>query len=218
MYVLITNILWLYNWVATVHRHLLCPSPNTPSSSRIPTPTFFWRHYMTQCHSWPGDRYCTNPSDSHTPWPQSSWLRQRSNDESPSTSNGDSDADQRNPAAPAPEEEEKKKPSTQQKKNTKLPSKTTAKLSTSVKRIQKKLGEITLAPPPNSSAGSKRDNIYEWTWTILDPPGSVHEDSVFFLDITFSSNYPLKPHIRLLSTPESITSTSMVSKSSVWKF
>uniref|UniRef100_A0A8C9G0Q9 Uncharacterized protein n=1 Tax=Pavo cristatus TaxID=9049 RepID=A0A8C9G0Q9_PAVCR len=61
--------------------------------------------------------------------------RQRSDDESPSTSSGSSDADQRDPPAPEPEEQEERKPSaTQQKKNTKLSSKTTAKLSTSAKR------------------------------------------------------------------------------------
>ena len=60
---------------------------------------------------------------------------QRSDDESPSASSGSSDADQRDPAAPEPEEQEERKSSaTQQKKNTKLSSKTTAKLSTSAKR------------------------------------------------------------------------------------
>ena len=110
----------------------------------------------------------------------------------------------------------KKNPSTQQKKNTKRPSKTTAKLSTSAKGIQNKLAKITLVPPLNCSAGFKGDNIYEWRWTILGPPGSVHEGGVFFLDITFSSNYPFKPPCRLLYTPESIPATSTVSKSSVW--
>uniref|UniRef100_A0A2K6QU21 E2 ubiquitin-conjugating enzyme n=1 Tax=Rhinopithecus roxellana TaxID=61622 RepID=A0A2K6QU21_RHIRO len=54
------------------------------------------------------------------------------------------------------------------------------------------LAEITLDPPPNCSAGPKGANIYEWRRTILGPLGSVYEGGVFFLDITFSSDYPFK--------------------------
>ncbi|KAI4892160.1 hypothetical protein NFI96_024338, partial [Prochilodus magdalenae] len=144
-------------------------------------------------------------------------------DDSPSTSGGSSDIEQRETAPP----EQEREPAQPKKKETKISSKTAAKLSTSAKRIQKELAEITLDPPPNcrtltgppqsrycvgggscggsagvltieeqglgSIAGPKGDNIYEWRSTILGPPGSVYEGGVFFLDIAFTPDYPFKP-------------------------
>ncbi|KAM5338903.1 LOW QUALITY PROTEIN: sperm equatorial segment protein 1 [Glossophaga mutica] len=131
---------------------------------------------------------CTSPRGWQLRFPSSNFFkssrdRRRSEDESRSPSS-DSNAD---PAALEPEEPEERKPSaTQQEKNTKLSSKST-------KRIPKELAEITLDLPPNCGAGPKGDNIYEWRSTIFGPPGSVFEGGVFYLDVTFSSDYPFKP-------------------------
>eukprot|EP00069_Balaena_mysticetus_P001189 bmy_03743T0 len=63
----------------------------------------------------------------------------------------------------------------------------------SAKRIRKDLAEITFDPPPNRSAGPKRDSTYEQRLAILGPSGPVYESGVFFLNITCSSNYSFKP-------------------------
>uniref|UniRef100_A0A7N5JK20 Ubiquitin conjugating enzyme E2 E2 n=1 Tax=Ailuropoda melanoleuca TaxID=9646 RepID=A0A7N5JK20_AILME len=70
-------------------------------------------------------------------------------DDSPSTSGGSSDGDQRESVQQEPEREQVQP----KKKEGKISSKTAAKLSTSAKRIQKELAEITLDPPPNCRGG-----------------------------------------------------------------
>lgn len=57
-------------------------------------------------------------------------------------------------------------------------------MSSSAKRIQKELAEISLDPPPSCSAGPKGDNIYEWVSTIIGPSGKLrsnHNSCLYFL-------------------------------------
>lgn len=70
-----------------------------------------------------------------------------------------------------------------------------------MQRLNKEYNDIMKNPPNGISAGPKDNNMFEWDATLVGPSGTPYEGGVFYLNITFPSNYPYVPPKVVFKTP-----------------
>jgi len=73
--------------------------------------------------------------------------------------------------------------------------------TSSIRRIQKELKEISEDPSRHWTASPVGDDLFEWQFAIRGPPGTDYEGGIYTGRLVLPVNYPLAPPSIMLLTP-----------------